>query len=116
MADTPFGKMQSDEGLKRAPTKPEVAANPGLYDGTPQDPLNGNMVRQAVMAYSTVAQNAETASGEGRDATSWTGGDFADFFKFDQKAALAWFRDTYDGHPLNLDKLSPHQRSRLGLK
>ena len=97
---TPFGKMTDAPGTP-APTKAEVAANPGLYDGTPFDPTIVVVPRKAIENYGTVAQGATYAT-------------FADWYAADAQGALDWFKDQHDGNPLVLHNLTAAQAIRMG--
>jgi hypothetical protein len=87
------------------PSKVDVAANPGKYDGTALDVTLMDTTLKGVQTFTTLP-NPE----------GWSFPNFSAFFKMDHEGACAWFASTgVCGHPLNLDALSPGQRGRMGL-
>ncbi len=105
MADTPFGKMQSDEGLKKAPTKVEVADNPAQFDGTQYDPVTASVNRTKLQS---------VAGDDSADSLPFTM-PFWHAYRWNAVYALHAFADEHDGHALNLEALSPRQKEQMGL-
>ena len=102
-ATTPFGEFGGTTAAA-APTKAEIANDPGKYSGTKYDPFGSDVVpsRAAI-------RNFET------QPDIFIGGTVAQWFRADPAAMLAWFRSTHEGHDLDLGKLSPDQLKLLNL-
>lgn len=101
---TPFGKMQSDEGQKKAPTKQEVADWPAQYEGTSFDPVEQVIAAKAVENFATVSE-------------PYTGKmEFKHWFQYDMHGAQAYWKNQHEGHDLRLDRLSDTQMTKLGFK
>ncbi len=93
-----------------APTRHEVASNPGAYDGTSFDPLLGIVHPQLIERFSRLPYDSD------QRATAESTRNFADWYKVDPAGALAWFESEGEyGEPLNISKLSAGQRVRMGL-
>lgn len=103
-ATTPFGESSDGSGSPKAPTKADVANDPGKYYGTPYDPLGSSVVvtRGTIVAFETKPD-------------VFISGTAAQWFRKDSAAMLAWFRQQYDGHDLNFEKLHAEQKKLLGL-
>ncbi|MCZ2113253.1 MAG: hypothetical protein LC131_05405 [Anaerolineae bacterium] len=93
-----------------APTRHEVASNPGAYDGTSFDPLLGIMHPQLYERFSRMLEGDRVEVGL-TGPMSW-----ADWYRKDPGGAMACFEDPGQyGEPLNISKLSTGQRVRMGL-
>jgi hypothetical protein len=108
----PFGTFQSDVGLPKAPTKEEVAKNPGAYDGTPFDPMAISVSMNEVKKFATAGPGYEVIEGE--PYYKFSAGTLPDWYKIDQQAALGWYEFT-NGFPLNVNALTANQKAKMGI-
>lgn len=88
-----------------APSVPEVAADPGKYDGTDWDPIN----RTKRIDNSATIANFETMSFAGE----FVGGTLADWARKDRVAMMRYVESQWPG--FRWDNLSPSQREFLSL-
>lgn len=102
-ATTPFGEFGGTTAAA-APTKADIANDPGKYFGTKYDPFGSDVVpsRAAIRNFETTPD-------------VFINGTVAQWFRADPRAMLAWFRDTHEHNDLNLGKLHPEQLKMLGL-
>ena len=93
------------ENAPKAPTKAEVAANPGKYDGTSFDP-----VTQVVSSWGVVPVFSTLA-----DPWSISVSDFASWFRQDPAGAMLWMQSLQGGNRLILANCTTNQLRKLGL-
>ena len=105
MADTPFGQTQSDAGLTKAPTKVELAENPGKYSGTQYDPVTLSVNRTKLQS---------VAGDDSADSLPFTM-PFYTAYRWNPDYAQKAFAEEHDGHYLNVGHLSAEQKALLGL-
>ena len=110
---TSFGTFHTDEGLQKAPTLAELAAEPGKYDGTSFDPLLRIVHEPLIPIFST--KEGTVVDPDGSISYKFSSGTFADWFKIDHQAALAWYASVYQ-FGLFVPGFSANQRAKLGLK
>lgn len=111
-SQTPFGTFQSDIGLPKAPTKEEVAVNPGAYEGTSFDPMLLSVSLVQVSKFATAGPGYEVVEGE--PYYKFSAGSFPEWYKVDAQAALAWY-ENMQGFPLNVNALTPGQKGKMGI-
>lgn len=93
-----------------APAEPEVAANPGKYFNTQWDILNGSITStQVIELFSPPADD-----GEGGKIWKFVSGTLYQWAKADLPGFMRYYEHRYKT-PLDLTKLHPDQRSRIGL-
>lgn len=102
--------VTSGQVKPKAPTKAEVAANPGKYYKTEYDPITGPAPNiHVVLEFETRKQDDE-----GNDLHNFIGGSLAAWARADLPAFLRWYKHS-TGYDLNLDNLHPAQRALMGI-
>lgn len=104
------GLVGTGQPQSPAPEPKEVAADPGKYYGTAADILSGYVTAQGTIDMFS----PPIGDGEGGVIRKFVGGTMYDWARADLSGFLAYFRSRY-GASLNLAKLHPDQRSRIGL-
>lgn len=97
--DTPLGRVNLAQAAPKAPTGLEIATNPGVYDGDPQDPT---------MAWAPTWWEGSPVPPAPPKNT------MADLYRINPDLARAVWRHNL-GVTLDEDRLSPAQRKRCGL-
>ena len=108
------GLVGNDLPKPPRPTKKETAENPGAYYKTADDPLAGFApVVDVIDLFSDKRYDVEL----GRDVSisGFVGGTLYEWATRDLQAFLAWFQMVHEGTPLNLSKLHPEQRFKMGI-
>lgn len=98
--ETPFGRVNLAQPAPRAPSGPEIASNPGLYDGDPaSDPTLGHAPQFWEGEYLPPYPPNQR---------------MCDMARADIEMARAVWKHNL-GAPLDESKLTPAQRKRCGL-
>lgn len=100
-----MGLVGEETNLPKAPTRAEIAADPGKYDGTPYDPID----RTHRVSSQLVIANFESPEKAGEFA----GGTLRDWALIDFPAVWRYLIKQYPG--LDVNRFSPSQRTYLGL-
>jgi hypothetical protein len=99
-----MGLVGDGEQHAAAPTKLQIGANPGQWDGTKFDPIP----RDKRIANLVTITNFESLNKAG----DFVGGTLADWYKKDPAALVRYLRAEYDG-VFEMANLSPAQRQFL---
>lgn len=99
-----MGLVGSDDPQPAAPTKLEIGANPGKWDGTKYDPIP----RDKRIANLVTISNFESLPNAG----DFVGGTLADWYKKDPAALVRYLKAEHDG-VFEMANLSESQRRFL---
>lgn len=96
--------------MSLAPTRQEIAEDPGKFDGTSLDPLSYVLPSRV---WEGIDSHGESFSND-PDKGSFSFSNLGEWLKKDKEGALHYFKYVY-GSALNLDKLSDNQKAKVGL-
>lgn len=108
------GLVGNDLPKPPRPTKKETAENPGAYYGTEDDPMAGYAPVPDVIDL-FCAKRYDPELGRDVSISGFVGGTLYEWAARDLSAFLAWFQMVHEGTPLNLSKLHPEQRFKMGI-